>query len=73
MSPRTLAVLVSTLTPDVALGCATCLDSAYGSRGFNWAFVALMAAPLGVALGLLGGIVWACRRRPPADHGGQTT
>ncbi len=63
MIPRALAVLTGALIPGAAGACATCLDSAYGSRTFNWAFVGLMLAPFGAAVGLLGGVVWACRRR----------
>lgn len=62
MTARLAAALAWLLVPDTVLACATCLDSALGNQGFNWAFVGMMAAPLGVALGLLGGLVWACRR-----------
>ena len=62
MTRRALAALVLTLTPDVAVGCATCLDSAYGSRTFNWAFAGLLLMPFVLAAGFLGGIAWVSRR-----------
>ena len=60
---RSLAVLAWPLAPGTALACATCLDAAYGDRGFNWAFAGMMVAPLAVALALLGGLVWIARGR----------
>lgn len=62
MTRRALAVLALALSPDVAAGCAVCLDSAYGSRTFNWAFAGLMLTPFVLAGGLLGGVAWVCHR-----------
>jgi len=56
------------LTPDLAAACATCLDSAWGDRGFGWPFVVLMLAPFAVVLGLVAVLAWGRRRQPrPAD------
>ena len=44
------------------LACAVCLDTAFGDRGFNVAFVALMATPFAVALALGGVLAWLVRR-----------
>lgn len=56
------------LTPDLAVACATCLDSAWGDRGFGWPFVVLMLAPFAVVLGLVAVLAWGRRRQPrPAD------
>lgn len=63
MTRRALAIIVLALHPDVAMACATCLDSAYGNRSFNGAFVGMLLAPLLVAGGLLGAIAWICRRQ----------
>lgn len=48
---------------DPALACATCIDSAYGDRGFNRAFVGLMLAPFAVAGGLGAMLAWYGRDR----------
>jgi len=61
------------LAPDAAAACATCVDSAYASRTFNWAFVGLMLAPFAVAIGLFGGIAWACRRWLSSGDAAMTT
>lgn len=64
---RALAALAAIAVPGAAWACAVCLDSAFGDRGFNWAFVALMLTPLAVA-GALGGVLArVLRRRPGAD------
>lgn len=72
---RALAVLALALSPDAAAACAMCLDSAYGSRTFNWAFAGLMLTPFVLAGGLLGGVAWVCHRdrsrhepEPCGDH-----
>lgn len=62
MTRHALTVLAVMLGPDVASACATCLDSAYGNRTFNWAFAGLLLTPFVLAAGLLGGVVWVCRR-----------
>ena len=53
---------IPVLAPDVAAACATCIDSAWGNRGFGWPFVALMLAPFVVAAALAGVLVWSLRR-----------
>ena len=66
--------LSMTLTPRLASACATCALSAYGDRGFNWGYGALLAAPflvvavVGVALGWTAGyrLQWRRARRPAA-------
>lgn len=65
---RALAALAVIVTPRAAWACAACLDSAFGDRGFNWAFVALMLTPLAVA-GALGGVLARVLRRRPGAHG----
>ena len=58
------------LTPRLALACATCALSAYGDRGFNWGYGALLAAPflvlaaVGAALGWSAGYRLQWRRAP---------
>jgi ethanolamine transporter EutH len=42
-----------------AVACATCLDTAFGDRGFNAALLALMATPFVVAAVIGGVIAWA--------------
>ena len=46
------------LVPTVAEACAVCVDSAYGDRSFNWAFVLFMLAPFVVAATLAGVLAW---------------
>ena len=58
-----LGAWIAVLTPDVAAACATCLDSAWGNRGFGWPFVVLMFAPFVVVLGLAGALAWGYARR----------
>ena len=67
MTPRALLALAVIVAPRTAAACAMCLDSAFGDRGFNWAFVALMLTPLAVALALGGILARALRRRPADD------
>ena len=61
---RPLLVLALALVPDLAWACAPCLDSAWGNRGFNWAFVGLMLAPFAVLAGLAGVFAWGYARKP---------
>jgi hypothetical protein len=44
-----LIALLMTFAPQLASACATCALSAYGDRGFNWGYGALLAAPFLVA------------------------
>lgn len=68
MTARGLLALALTLAPGTAAACAVCLDSAFGDRGFNWAFVALMLTPFVVAAGLVG-VLARCVRHRQADEG----
>lgn len=52
MTARALVALALTLLPRSAAACAVCLDSAFGNRSFNWAFVLFMLTPFAVAAGL---------------------
>ena len=56
---RAILGLSLALCPGVASACAVCLDSAYGDRGFNAAFVGLMLAPFAVVGGFAGVIAWS--------------
>ena len=67
MTVRAILTLALIAAPRTAAACAVCLGSAFGDRGFNWAFVALMLTPLAVALALGGILVRALRRRPADD------
>ena len=69
---RALAALAAIAVPGTAWACAVCLDSAFGDRGFNWAFVALMLTPFAVAAALGGVLACALRRRPADDAGSST-
>jgi hypothetical protein len=42
--------------------CAVCLDTAWGDRGFNGAFVGLMLAPWILAAALAGVFAWGRAR-----------
>ena len=53
-----LAALALALSPTIVEACAVCLDSAYGNRSFNGAFVFLMLMPFAVAAGLVGVLAW---------------
>jgi hypothetical protein len=68
MTARALAALAVIAAPRTAAACAVCLDSAFGDRGFNWAFVALMLTPFAVA-GALGCVLARCVRQRRVDHG----
>lgn len=69
---RALSALSVIAVPRAAWACAVCLDSAFGDRGFNWAFVALMLTPFAVAAALGGVLACALRRRPADDAGSST-
>lgn len=64
---RALSALSVIAVPRAAWACAVCLDSAFGDRGFHWAFVALMLTPFAVAAALGGVLACALRRRPADD------
>jgi hypothetical protein len=52
------------LAPGMAAACATCISSAYGDRGFNWAYLLLLIMPF-VVLCVVGGILaWSAGYRP---------
>ena len=52
------------LVPQIAAACASCVASAYGDRGFNWAYVLLLVMPF-VVLCVIGGILaWSAGYRP---------
>lgn len=55
---RSLVALALALVPTTAAACAVCLDSAFGDRTFNRAFVALMLTPFAVAAAVGGVLVW---------------
>ncbi len=68
MSPRlplrpqraaVLAALGCMLGPVPAAACATCLEAAYGDRGFNLALLGLMLMPFAVAAVIGGVIAWS--------------
>ncbi len=66
---RVLVSLALAVTPTPAAACAVCLDSAFGDRGFNAAFVALMLTPFAVAAAVGGVLVWLGTDRGPRDLG----
>ena len=52
------------LTPRIAVACASCVASAYGDRGFNWAYLMLLVMPF-LVLCVIGGILaWSAGYRP---------
>jgi hypothetical protein len=64
---RTVAgavLTVSTLAPQIAAACASCVASAYGDRGFNWAYVMLLVLPFGVLGAIAGVLAWSIGYRP---------
>ena len=63
MTARALLALALIAAPRTAAACTVCLDSAFGDRGFNWAFVALMVTPFAVCAGLVGVLARALRQR----------
>ena len=58
-----LAALV-TLAPQLAAACASCVASAYGDRGFNWAYILLLVLPFGVLSAIAGILAWSAGYRP---------
>ncbi|HXG04873.1 MAG TPA: hypothetical protein VNO23_15850 [Candidatus Binatia bacterium] len=48
--------------PGLAWACPTCISAAYGDRTFNWAYLGLLLAPLGVAV-IIGGVLAAAHFR----------
>ena len=49
------------LAPGMAAACATCVSSAYGDRGFNWAYLLLLVMPFVVLCVIL---AWSAGYRP---------
>jgi hypothetical protein len=58
-----LAALVA-LVPQLAAACASCVASAYGDRGFNWAYILLLVLPFGVLCAIAGVLAWSAGYRP---------
>jgi hypothetical protein len=73
VSPVALRVVLwvaLTVVPEIASACATCIDSAWGMRGFSWPFVGLMLAPFAVVAGMAAvvyGYLSAFRRHTDVD------
>jgi hypothetical protein len=64
---RMFAVLLAavvTLAPQLAAACASCVASAYGDRGFNWAYILLLVLPFGVLSAIAGVLAWSAGYRP---------
>ena len=59
-----VVLAVSTLAPQIAAACASCVASAYGDRGFNWAYVMLLVLPFGVLVAIAGVLAWSAGYRP---------
>jgi len=57
----TLAGFALALAAPAAHACATCVATAYGNRGFNWAFVGLMAMPFVVLTVIAARLICASR------------
>ena len=55
---------LAVLTPQIAAACASCISSAYGDRGFNWAYVMLLVLPFGVLVAIAGVLAWSAGYRP---------
>jgi hypothetical protein len=60
---RPLAGLGVLPWPTPAAACATCLDAAFGDRGFNIALLGLMLMPFAVAAVIAGVLAWNSPRR----------
>ncbi len=73
MTARALVALALVAVPRPALACATCIGSAFGDRGFNWAFVLLMLTPLAVAAVVAGVLACVLGRRPNPVHPASST
>jgi hypothetical protein len=59
-----LLAALPTLAPQLAAACATCVASAYGDRGFNWAYILLLVLPFGVLCAIAGILAWSAGYRP---------
>jgi hypothetical protein len=59
-----LLVALAVLAPRLAAACASCVASAYGDRGFNWAYILLLVLPFGVLCGIAGVLAWSAGYRP---------
>ena len=59
-----LLAALATLGPQLAAACASCVASAYGDRGFNWAYILLLALPFGVLGAIAGILAWSAGYRP---------
>ena len=71
-----IAALLLVLLPAVAHACATCIDTAYGDRTYNWPYLFLIVLPFAVAA-VIGGVLVRVngigRRRPSAHREKETT
>lgn len=54
---------VLAMSPRLASACATCALSAYGDRGFNWGYGALLLAPFVVMVVIAGVLGWSAGYR----------
>lgn len=65
-----LATLVLLMLPGVADACASCINSAYGDRTYNVAYIGLILTPFVVAV-TIGAVFtrcwWTARHREAAD------
>ena len=59
-----LLAALAALAPQLAMACATCVASAYGDRGFNWAYILLLVLPFGVLCAIAGILAWSAGFRP---------
>jgi len=59
-----LLVALAMLAPQLAAACASCVASAYGDRGFNWAYILLLVLPFGVLCAIAGILAWSAGYRP---------
>ena len=59
-----LLTALATLAPQLAAACASCVASAYGDRGFNWAYIMLLVLPFGVLCTIAGILAWSAGYRP---------
>ena len=59
-----LLLALAALAPQLAAACASCVASAYGDRGFNWAYIMLLVLPFGVLCAIAGILAWSAGYRP---------
>jgi len=59
-----LLVALAALAPQLAAACASCVASAYGDRGFNWAYIMLLVLPFGVLCAIATVLAWSAGYRP---------